>query len=243
MWFSQECAWSGHPCLSAVATLGHREEPDSQLRERYQENFHWPWAGLWHESSVKGTIVLFTQELADLREDKSVSNESEVKKCGGMPLLTDLALMMRIDPLALIFGLREFVTMVYGPTVAHVFPDIQNEAYRPSVLYVNRVSVVDCSVINWMEQRNLRGLAIDDRLFGKISESGWVLIYLNNSFKCRMGGENLSNVQFIQPRVLKSTTHHQGYDRRSENPGLAGDMCSCEGESGHMAFWFNSAAE
>ena len=67
-----------------------------------------------------------------------------------MPLLTDLALMMRIDPLALIFGCREFVTVVYGPTVVHVFPaDIRVEAYRHSVLYVNLVSVVDYSVQWW----------------------------------------------------------------------------------------------
>ena len=60
-----------------------------------------------------------------------------------MPLLTDLAQIMRFAPLALIFGLREFVTVVYGPTVVHVFPDIRVEAYRHSILYVSFVSVVD----------------------------------------------------------------------------------------------------
>ena len=53
--------------------------------------------------------------------------------------------------------------------IVHVFPDIRVEAYRHSVLYVNLVSVVDCSVLNWVEQRELRRLASDDRLFGKIS--------------------------------------------------------------------------
>ena len=53
-------------------------------------------------------------------EDKAASDRSEVKKCGGMPLLTDLALMMRTNPLALIFGLRDFVTVVHGPTVTCV---------------------------------------------------------------------------------------------------------------------------
>ena len=86
--------------------------------------------------------------------------------------------------------------MVYGPRVAHVFPDVQREAYRHSFLYVNLVSVTDCSVINCVEQRELRGLASGDRLFGKTSESGWVLMDLNNYFKCRIGGENLSNVTF-----------------------------------------------
>ena len=56
--------------------------------------------------------------------------------------------MMRIDPLALVHGLREFVTVVYGPVITFAFPDVQVKAYRNSVLYVNLVSVVDCSVLN-----------------------------------------------------------------------------------------------
>ena len=79
-----------------------------------------------------------------------------------MPLLTDLTLMMRIDPLALIFALREFVTVTYGTTVTQVFSD--------SVLNVNLVSVEDCSVLNWVDQRELRRLASEDRLFGRIAE-------------------------------------------------------------------------
>ena len=113
-----------------------------------------------------------------------------------MPLLTDLAVRMRIDPLALVHRLREFVTVVYGPVVSYVFPDVQVKAYRNSVLYVNLVSVVDCSVLNWVEQKELRGLASDNRLFEKIAKPGWMLMDLNNNFKCRMGGEELSHVQF-----------------------------------------------
>ena len=101
--------------------------------------------------------------------------------------------MLRIDPLALISGLREFVNVVYGPIVTHVFPDVQVEAYRYSVLYVNLVSVVVCFKL---AKRELRGLASEDRLFGRITEPGWVLMDLNNNSKCRMCGENLSNVQF-----------------------------------------------
>ena len=87
-----------------------------------------------------------------------------------MPLLTDLAVMMRIDPLALAHGLREFVTVVYGPVMSYVFPDVQVKAYRNSVLYVNLVSVVDCSVLNWVEHKELRGCASYDSLFGRITE-------------------------------------------------------------------------
>ena len=63
----------------------------------------------------------------------------------------DLALMMEIHPSALTFGLRELVTVTYGPTVTHLFPEVQVKAYRHSVLYVNLVSVVDCSVLNLVE--------------------------------------------------------------------------------------------
>ena len=51
-----------------------------------------------------------------------------MKKGGVMPLFTGLTLMMRVDPLTLIFGLREFVTVVYGPVLTHVFPNVEVEA-------------------------------------------------------------------------------------------------------------------
>ena len=86
--------------------------------------------------------------------------------------------------------------MVYGPVITFAFPDVQVKAYRNSVLYVNLVSVVDCSVLNWVEQSELRRLASDDRLFGRIAEPGWVLMDFNNHFKCRMGREDLSHIQF-----------------------------------------------
>ena len=82
--------------------------------------------------------------------DKSISEGKALKKCGRMPLLADLALVIRVDPLAPIFGLREFVTPLYGTIVfpdkyvfpdKQVFPSKQVEAYRHSVLYVNFVTV------------------------------------------------------------------------------------------------------
>ena len=104
--------------------------------------------------------------------------------------------MMRIDPLALVHGLWEFVTVVYGSVMSFAFPDVQVKAYRDSVLYVNLVSVVDCSVLIWVAQSELRRLASDDRLFGRKAEPGWVLMDFNNQFKCRMGREDLSHIQF-----------------------------------------------
>ena len=112
-----------------------------------------------------------------------------------MPLLTDQAVMLRIDPLVLVHGLRDFVTVVYGPVMSYAF-HVQVKAYKNSVMYVNLVSVVDCSVLHWVEQKKLRGLASDDRLFGRIAEPGWFLMDVNNSFKCRMGEAYDSHFQF-----------------------------------------------
>ena len=61
------------------------------------------------------------------------TDAGECKQYCGMPLLTDLDVMMRINPLALIHGLREFVTVVYEPVMSFVFPDVQVKAYRMSV--------------------------------------------------------------------------------------------------------------
>ena len=119
-----------------------------------------------------------------------------------MPLLTDLAVMMRIDPLALVFGLRDLVMVVYGPVMSCAFPDVQVKAYMNSVLYFNLVSVVDCSLLNWEEQKELRGLASDDRLFGRVAEPGWILMDFNNSFKSRIGDVDLSHIQF-NPKLWK----------------------------------------
>ena len=134
-----------------------------------------------------------------LQQNRSVTGATdagECKKYCGMPLLPDLAVMTRTYPLALINGLREFFTVVYGPVMSFVFPDVQIKAYRNYVLYVNLVSVVDCSVLNWVEQKELRGQASDDRLFGRIAEPGWVLMDFNNNFKSRMCRDDLSHIQF-----------------------------------------------
>ena len=46
---------------------------------------------------------------------------------GGIPLLTDLSLAMRTDPLGLITGATEFVTVIYGPAVTFAYPDSLQE--------------------------------------------------------------------------------------------------------------------
>ena len=141
---------------------------------------------------------LLQQNRSITGEDKVATGASECKQYCGMPLLTDLAVMMRIDPLALVHELREFVTVVYGPLISYVFPDVQVKAYRKSVLYVNLVSVVDCSVLNWVEQKKLRGLASDDRLFGRKPEPGWMLMDFNNNFKLELAARTFPMSSLIQ---------------------------------------------
>ena len=57
---------------------------------------------------------------------------------------------------------------------------------------MNLLSVKHCSVLNWVE---LRRLASNDRLFGRISVPDWMLVDFNNSFKCRRSGKDQSNLQ------------------------------------------------
>ena len=69
-------------------------------------------------------------------EDKKKEKEEDVRRYPvGMPLLTDLSLTMRTDPLALIRETTEFMTTICGAAVTFEFPDVKGEAYRRSVLH------------------------------------------------------------------------------------------------------------
>ena len=77
-------------------------------------------------------------------EDETIQREKDVRRhAGGMPLLTELSLAMRTDPLALIRGATEFVTVINGPAVTFAFPDVKVEAYRRSMLHLNLISAVE----------------------------------------------------------------------------------------------------
>ena len=104
-----------------------------------------------------------------------------------MLLLTDLSLAMRTDPLALIRGVTEFVTVIYGPAVTFAFPDVKVEAYSRSVLHLNLISAVDGSTLNWCEQNTLRELMSEDLLFAKISEPEMTVINFDDHFRDRIG--------------------------------------------------------
>ena len=74
---------------------------------------------------LRHTLIqyLLQQNRFETGEDKTIQREEDVRRhVGGMPLLTDPSLAMRTDPLALIRGATEFVTVIYGPAVTFAFP-------------------------------------------------------------------------------------------------------------------------
>ena len=83
-------------------------------------------------------------------EERNPKTKEELKEAnGGMPLLTDLCLAMRSDPLGMIRGLGEVVTCIYGPALTYAFPDPLVAAYQKSVVHVSLISVLDGTALNW----------------------------------------------------------------------------------------------
>ena len=101
---------------------------------------------------------LLQQNRFGTEEDEAIEKEEDVRRhAGGMPLLTYLSLALRTDPLALISGATEFVTVMYSPAVTFAFADVKVEVYRRSVLHLNLISAVDGSALNWCEQHVYEG--------------------------------------------------------------------------------------
>ena len=89
-------------------------------------------------------------------EEKNPKTRDEWRKVnGGMPLLTDLCLAMRSDPMGIIRGLEEVVTCIYGPAVTYAFPDPLMTAYRNSVTHLSLISILDGTTLNWCQQEVL----------------------------------------------------------------------------------------
>ena len=83
-------------------------------------------------------------------EERKPKTREEVREAnGGIPLLTDLCLAMRSDPVGMIRGLGEVVTCVCGPAVTYAFPDLLVVAYRHSVVHVSPISILDGTALNW----------------------------------------------------------------------------------------------
>ena len=129
-------------------------------------------------------------------EDETIQKEEDVRRhAGGMLLLTDLSLAMRTDPLILIRGSTEFVTVIYGPAVTFAFPDAKVEAYRRSVLNLNLISAVEGSAINWCERHALREIMRGDLLIAKISETEMTVIDFDDHFRDRMGEVDRGHIE------------------------------------------------
>ena len=82
-------------------------------------------------------------------EEKNTKTRDEWREVnGGIPLLTDLCLAMRSDPVGIISGLEEVVTCIYRPAVTYAFLNPLVAAYRNSVVHLSLVSVLDGTALN-----------------------------------------------------------------------------------------------
>ena len=120
-------------------------------------------------------------------EEKNPKTRDEWREAnGGIPLLTDLYLAMRSDPVGMIRGLEEVVTCIYAPA-AYAFPDPLVAAYRHSVVHVSLISVLDGTALNWCQQEVLRARMINTVLFGKVKDPELVVFNFRGQLQCRMG--------------------------------------------------------
>ena len=113
-----------------------------------------------------------------LQQNRFGTGENET-----IEMLTDLSLAMRTDPLALIRGATEFVTVIYSPAVTFAFADVKVEAYRRYVLHLSLISAVGGSALNWCEQHALREVMSEDLLLAKTSEPEMTVINFDDNFR------------------------------------------------------------
>ena len=122
-------------------------------------------------------------------EERNPKTREEWKEAnGGIPLLTDLCLAMRSDPLGVIRGLGEVVTCICGPAMTYAFPDPLVAAYRNSGVHLSLISVLDGTALNWCRQEELRVRMSDTVLFGKVEDPELVVFNFRRQLQRRMGG-------------------------------------------------------
>ena len=96
-----------------------------QMRERVRNLDMKKSTDSWNKiRDVRHTLIqyLLQQNRFGTGDDETIEREEDVRRhVGGMPLLTDLSLAMRTDPLAMIRGVTEFVTVIYGPAVTFAY--------------------------------------------------------------------------------------------------------------------------
>ena len=139
-------------------------------------------------------------------EEKNPKTREESRKMnGGMPLLTDLCLAMRSDPMGIIRGLEEVVTCIYGPAVTYAFPDPLVTAYRYSVTHLSLISVLDGTALNWCQQEVLRAHMSNTVLFGKVKDAELIAYNFRGQLQCRMGGKREGPIE-TYPRFWNLNT-------------------------------------
>ena len=120
-----------HGILGGLMNLTRYPE---QLRENVRRFDVKQPTGSWtRKRDLRRTLIqyLLQKNRFGTRNYETNQKEEHVRRHPGhMPLLTDHSLAMRNDPLALIRGAKEFVTVTYGPVVTFAFPDVKLEAYR-----------------------------------------------------------------------------------------------------------------
>ena len=109
-------------------------------------------------------------------EEKNPKTKDEWRQVnGGMPLLTDLCLAMKSDPMGIIRGLED------------AFPDPLVTAYRNSVAHLSLISVLDGTALNWCQQEVLRAQMSNTVLFGKVKDPELMVYNFRGQLQCRMG--------------------------------------------------------
>ena len=214
-----------HGNLGGVMKLARCPE---QMKERVRNLDMKKSTDSWNKiRDLRHTLIqyLLQQNRFGTGEDETIEREEDVRRhVGGMPLLTDLSLAMRTDPLALIRGVTEFVTVIYGPAVTFAFPDVKVEAYRRSVLHLNLISAVDGSTLNWCEQNTLRELSVS-RLYS-ITGVDWLIaasINFSSTTALRFADlEGLPSNNTMGPvnaRPLQDVRLNHDEGNREERPG------------------------
>ena len=119
-------------------------------------------------------------------EEKNPKTRDEWREAnGGIPLLTNLCLAMRSDPVEMIRGLEEIVTCIYGPAVTYAFRDPLVAAHRNSVVHVSLISVLVGTALNWCPQEVPRARMSNTVLFGKVKDPE--LVVFNFRGNCNAG--------------------------------------------------------
>ena len=128
-------------------------------------------------------------------ETDSKTKEQVMEVNVGMILLTDLCLAMQSDPLEETRGLGEVLTCAYGPTVTYAFPDPLIISYRPSVIHVSLISILDGTAMNWCKQGHLRAQMSETVLFGEVKDPELIVLNFSSQLQCRMSGKRENPIE------------------------------------------------